>query len=456
MFRSVIFVFVIFQLSAQSNLNIDLLGRWFDDSLLVNSTDVRYNDCWGIFVDGKEYALIGSTEGTHFIEIGVDNTLKERAFVGGNHQASTVIHRDIKSYGNYIYTICDEGNSSLQIIDASYLPDSVIVVNELFDEFVNVHNLFIDTVNAVMYSCGPLINNLSLQIQQKLIVYSLADPVNPIKVWEADPSSFPYIHDCYVRNNIAYLNCGEDGLRVYDFSNPSSPIFLQNMANYQEQGYNHQGWMKPDGSEFIFADETNGKKIKRCSVNNNQLTVESYFGTNLQNGSIPHNIMLSDDYAFVAYYNEGLRVYDIRTPITKEIAHFDTYPDESAFKMEGAWGVYTELPSGKILVSDRTYGLFVFDFNEELFRTNDSDEISVFPNPVFGASFTVKVKDPKATNIQIKLIDIKGRLISNSSIINRTYEILETNFAPGIYFLDITYDDWKGQAKNSTVRIEIL
>lgn len=423
---------------------------------MVNSTEVRYNDCWGLSIDGKEYALVGSTEGTHFIEITDEHTLIERDFVPGFHQATTVIHRDIKTFGNYVYTVCDEGVSSLQIIDASYLPDSVLLVNELYDEFVNVHNLFIDTANALMFSCGPLIDNMSLQLQQNLIVYSLSDPINPVKLWEADPINFPYVHDCYVRNGIAYLNCGDDGLRVYDFSNPSAPAFLQNLSSYQEQGYNHQGWMTPDGSEFIFADETNGKLIKRCTVEDHKLTIKSYFGTNSQEGSIPHNIMLKDQFAFVAYYNEGLRVYDISQPVTKEIAHYDTYPDESAFKMEGAWGVYTELPSGRILVSDRTYGLFLLDFNEAVFLTADDGEVSIFPIPSGNEGFTVKVNDPFATNIEIDVLDLNGKVILKKSIANQTYTKINNNLGQGVYFIDVTYDDWKGQKQNNIVKIEIL
>lgn len=456
MLRVVILILFPFLVLGQTSTNIEFLARWHDDSLLVNSTDVRYSDCWGYTNNNVEYALIGSTEGVHFLEITDKNELIERAFIGGYHQASTVIHRDIKTFGKYVYTVCDEGVSSLQIIDASFLPDSVVLVNELFDEFVNTHNLFIDTASQLLFSCGPLVNNMLMQIQQKLIVYSLADPVNPVKLWEADPSNFPYVHDCYVRNSIAYLNCGDEGLRVYDFSNPSNPVFIQNLSSYLEQGYNHQGWMTPDGSEFIFADETNGKLIKRCSVNDDKITIESYFGTSSNEGSIPHNIMLSNDFAFVAYYNEGLRVYDIRTPVTKEVAHYDTYPDESAFKMEGAWGVYTELPSGKILVSDRTYGLFVLDFNRSVFLTTGESEVSIFPVPVVSNLFTVKVNDPFATNIQIKILDLAGKAIIETELHDYTYTILENNYAKGTYIVHVSYDDWKGQPKSEKVKIQLL
>ncbi len=451
MLRILVFILLSLNIKAQTNLNIELLGRWFDNSILVNSTNVRYNDCWGITIDNNEFAIIGSTEGIHFIDL--KENLTELDFVPGLHQASTVVHRDIKTYNNYVYTVCDEGTSSLQIIDASHLPDSVHMVNELYDEFVNVHNIFIDTLNALLFSCGPLVDEFASQLQRKLIVYSLSDPVNPVKVWQPDPGNFPYVHDCYVRNGIAYLSCGDDGLRVYDFSDPSNPQFLQNITAYQDQGYNHQGWMKPDGSEFIFADETNGKRIKRCSVNNNQLTIDSYFGTNVSNGSIPHNIMLSNNFAYVAYYNEGLRIYDISESVTREVAHFDTFPDDSNFKMEGARGVYSLLNSGKLIVSDRTYGLFVFDFNEELFSTNDDQIISVFPMPGNKNGITVKLNDLSPTKIGLRLIDSNGQLIHEDSILNQSYTILDNKYAPGIYFLIVEYEDWKGDAQLKHIKI---
>lgn len=428
-------------------MNVKFLDRWHDDALMVNSTDVRYNDCWGITIDNKEYAIIGSTEGSHFLEITDENKLIERDFVPGFHQASTVVHRDIKSFGNYVYTVCDEGVSSLQIIDASYLPDSVVLVNELYDEFVNTHNLFIDTTNALLFSCGPLVSySMSLQVQQNLIVYSLSNPENPIQVWQADPVNFPYVHDCYVRNGIAYLNCGDEGLRVYDFSNPSSPLFIQNITSYQEQGYNHQGWMKPDGSEFIFGDETSAKKLKRCSVQGNKLNIQSYFGTNISGGSIPHNVMLSNDFAYVAYYNEGLRIYDIRTPITREVAHYDTYPDDSPFKMEGAWGIYADLPSGRLLVSDRTYGLFLLDFNEELFSLELGEaDVSVFPVPSSTGDITVKVNDPLASEINLKIYDLNGRIIEEVILDGQTFYNFNLSSIHGIYTLLVEYKNWKDE-----------
>lgn len=185
----------------------------------------------------------------------------------------------------------------------------------------------------------------------------MADPINPVLLWEG-PSDIPIVHDCYVRDNIALLNCGDEGLRVYDFTNPSTPIYINNLTFYQDQGYNHQGWLSPDGLTYVFADETNGKRVKKCIVGSDySIQVQSFFGTNYENNSVPHNIMCTNQFAFVAYYNEGLRIFDIRNaPI--EIASYDTYPTSSIFKMNGAWGVFSNYLSGRIIVSDRQNGLF--------------------------------------------------------------------------------------------------
>ncbi len=426
------------------SLNITLLDNWHDPTLVINSSGVRYNDCWGYVQNGVEYAIAGSTEGTHFFRIGDDNRLYEVDSVLARYPNPGVIHRDIKTYRNYAYSVCDEGVSSLQIIDLSYLPDSVVKVADIGGAFGRVHNLFIDSNNALMYACiitpeigGVLQSFLSMQ------VFSLADPVNPQLVYTG-PSDIPEVHDAYVRDNIAYLNCGFDGLRVYDFSDPSNPVFLQNMPVYQDQGYNHQGWLSPDGKTYIFGDETSGKRLKKCNVDaNHELSIQRYFGTNYENNSVPHNIMLTNEFAFVAYYNEGLRIYDLRSNIPQEIAHYDTYPDDSPFNMQGAWGVYTELPSGKILVSDRKYGLFLFDFRRDVFLT-PSDEVQVYPNPVAsGDLLTVRTEEDVSSFI-VRIYNLQGQLIYDQLFRDQTFAEISTSLARGTYVMTLTYSDYLG------------
>lgn len=427
---------------AQSSLNVRLLDNWQDPSLSVNSSGVRYNECWGFEQDEQEYAILGSTDGTHFFKITNDHQFEEVDFKQGKYASSMVVHRDFKTYRKYAYSVCDEGNSSLQIFDLSTLPDSVSLAAEFTGNFVRAHNLFIDTANAMMYVSGPMHFDsiLNTNIQYKLDVYSLSNPTHPNLVWSGDPLTFPYVHDCFVRDNIAYLNCGEEGLRVYDFSTPSSPVFLQNFTAYQDQGYNHQGWLSPDGKKYVFGDETGGKRLKKCSVDNqHHIAIESHFGTNHLNGSIPHNVMISNDFAFVAYYNEGLRIYDIRPNTPREIAHYDTYPEESPFKMEGAWGVFSNFPSGRILVSDRHNGLFLFEFDAEIFLNTGNEDVFIYPNPVpQGEPITVRI-NLAISSFKVAIFDEMGRQITLEEIQNQTYYTVPALLSKGLYFLELKY-----------------
>ena len=440
---------------AQEQKNIAFLDNWSEDSLITNTSLVRYSGCWGFTRENKEYAIIGSTEGTHFFLLDETNQLKSCGFVEGKFNSSQVIHREFKTFGKYAYSICDEGNSSLQIIDISYLPDSVVKVADFQDaNFGKVHNLFIDTTNALLYAClvTPIVDGIANSLVP-LRVFSLANPINPVLLWEG-PSDIPEVHDIYVRDNIGILNCGENGLRVYDFTNPSAPMYTSNLLFYQDQGYNHQGWLSPDGKTYVFADETNGKRLKKCSVGGDySIQVDNFFGTNYENNSIPHNIMTTNEFAFVAYYNEGLRIFDIRN-VPNEIASFDTYPTENFFKMNGAWGVYSNYSSGRLIVSDRQNGLFLFHFDQSVFLNPAAEEFSLYPNPAEkGKQIIVRsIKDANA-ELTVSIYSENGKIIQSEMVKNKTFLSLKTPNSAGIYLVKITYTNYLQETITHTKKL---
>lgn len=454
--KPLLFCFIVgyFHLSGQSNLNVKLLDSWNSDTIIHNSYGVKFSDVWGYEQNGREYAMICSTEGVHFFEV-IDDKLKFADFVKGTFSSTTVVNRDVTTFKHYAYTVCDHGPSNLQIIDLSYLPDSVSVVATIGNNFGRGHNVFVDEENELLYVCRvtPIINgNPTFVIPMR--VFSLSDPLNPQLLYEG-PSGVNEVHDIWVQNNIAVLNCGFDGLRVYNFSNPSAPQFIQNLNFYQHQGYNHQGAMTPDGFKYVFADETSGKMIKLCEIGiDHRLTIRNYFGTNFQNNSIPHNIMCSNEFAFVAYYNEGLRIYDLRNA-PKEIAHYDTYPDESDFKMNGAWGIYSNLPSGKLLVSDIQYGLFLLDFDRTIFLQKP-EEVIVYPTVLISEKeITVQLKHGDASIFSVKIVDTAGKILQEQNFMNQTYGKLTADYSSGVYFVEVSYFNYLNELIKKQIKIII-
>ena len=187
---------------SQSAMGLKEMHNWKNTDLTVNFFGNTYNEVWGVVNKGREYAVLGSTFGTHFIDVTDSASFKEVGSVAGIYQGIGVIHRDYKDYNGYLYAVCDEGRqeSTLQIIDCSFLPDSVHVVYDTNALITTSHNIFIDTASARLYACGSF----------GLKVFSLKDPERPKFLYHYTAT---IVHDIYVRNDIAYLNC-ETSMRI--------------------------------------------------------------------------------------------------------------------------------------------------------------------------------------------------------------------------------------------------
>jgi hypothetical protein len=65
------------------------------------------------------------------------------------------------------------------------------------------------------------------------------------------------------------------------------------------------------------------------------------------------------DFLLTSYYNEGVTIVDAARPANLvEVGNYDTN-NLSGSTFDGTWGVYGYLPSGNLILSDMTLGLFV-------------------------------------------------------------------------------------------------
>lgn len=159
------------QASAQQASKVRLLGNWNDTAQIrINLNGQRYNDVYGLVVKGKEYAALGSTEGVHIIDI---DAMKQVAFYPGKATGNTIIHRDYKTYKNYLFAVCDEGISSMQVFDLNYLPDSLHLVYESSPQvFIQANKIFIDTAKATLYAATAK----SISSADQMRVYDISTP----------------------------------------------------------------------------------------------------------------------------------------------------------------------------------------------------------------------------------------------------------------------------------------
>jgi choice-of-anchor B domain-containing protein len=336
--------------------NINLLFNWSDSTLPINSLGGSYTDVYGVAINGREYAVIGSTMGTHIIDVTIPTQCLEVAFVPGTFQGSGVTHRDFFSMDNYLYGVCDQGSSTLQIIDLANLPNSVSLVYNSDSLISTSHNMFIDTINKKLYSTNGTVLDIS-------------NPINPVFLFNMGFSC----HDLYVENDTGYFNCTSNGLKVYEMTT-NTPQYLGGLTSYPDQGTNHSGW-KEDNT-YVFADENHGLSLKVIDVSDlSNLSVTALFNSGVDANSIAHNLIIRDDFVYVSYYHDGLQIFDISDPYNPiKAGYYDTYLPNNHNGYAGNWGVDPQLPSGIILVSDVQSGLFVLDFNynEESICDGDS------------------------------------------------------------------------------------
>ncbi|MCX6195829.1 MAG: T9SS type A sorting domain-containing protein, partial [Flavobacteriia bacterium] len=263
------------------------------------------------------------------------------------------------------------------------------------------------------------------------------------------------------RENLAILNCGYEGLRIYDFSQVNQPQLLSTLEVYPDQGYNHQGWLSPDNSTYVFADENAGLRIKKCSLNQDySLTIENLFeSSNKSFPKTPHNIQITNDFAFVAYYNDGLRIFDLRTAVPTEIAAFDTYSDISGetFSMWGAWGIYALYSSERIIVSDRKNGLYLFDFDRTRFlKSPPSSGFTLSPNPCYQAE-SVFINIPSSINsFSFQLFDANGKLLEEIEVENSSSYYFNLPYKSGVYFIHLQYTNYLNEAEYFVEKIVLI
>jgi len=307
-------------------------------------------DCWGyVSPSGREYAIIGLSQGPGFIEITDPANPVIVDIVNTPNKA-----RDMKVYGHYVYTSSDGG--PLNVIDVSDIDNGNITLVVSFPEGA-AHNLALDEASGFLY----------LAIGGPLVALDLTNPELPAFAgfWEGqahDAQVVTYTEGTYDGRQIAFVFAGWSGsLDIVDVTDKSN-MFLVGQTSYPSPGYTHQGWLTADRQYLYLSDEVDD--IPRTTIIDvsdlNKPTVISDFTTGLN--STDHNLYVRDGFIFESNYTSGLRVFNACDPVNPvEVGFFDTFPANNNPGFEGAWSNYPFYPSGTVIVSDRSGGLFVLD-----------------------------------------------------------------------------------------------
>ena len=391
--------------------NMDLLSHVPLSSFSTNPSAA--NDVWGFYDvnDDREYAIIGLRNGVGVVEV----TDPESPRMVGSLPSQSTAWRDIKVYqhfntetirwDSYAYVTADSASVGTMIVDLRSLPDEISVVST--DETdISAHNVYLSNVD---YSLGVALNDVEPYLHiagsnrqgGSFNTYELQNPQRPSPVY-ANPSSSRsnYSHDvssmvvtderkdtqCVAGGPYCeiFFDFNEDNFQLWDKTRNDSPSRLS-ITSYQNVSYVHSGWYTEDKQVVLVHDE-----LDEMDYNLNT-TVRLFELSDLRapsllstwsgpTGAIDHNGFVRGNRYYMSNYTRGMTVLDIsNTADPKEVGYFDTFPVSDNTSFNGAWGVYPYLPSGVVLISDISSGLYVVRDN-----TLDSDQGTVrFDKPKY-------------------------------------------------------------------------
>ena len=279
-----------------------------------------------------------------------------------------------------------------------------------------------------MYACAS---------NSAMDVYDLQNPIDPQLIFSYNDVG--HVHDAFVRNDSAFLNCGNQGLRILDFSTVNQlgdqPLFLGSLTSYPDAGYNHSGWLSNNGNIYVMQDENHGYDVKILDVSDvSNITVISTFNSGVDPQSMAHNGIIKDNYVYIPYYHDGIRIFDISNP-NNPIQEFmyDTYLPLDHNSYKGAWGVYPFLPSGNIIVSDMQTGLYIFRVNGNINTISEQNQlIYLYPNPS-----QQKITITGQAN-KLYIYNMFGQRVLDRFINQNTKNTIDIgNLADGLYFYEL-------------------
>ncbi|WP_419949648.1 choice-of-anchor B family protein [Candidatus Palauibacter sp.] len=353
------------------------------------------NDIWG-WTDpgtGREYVLLGKSNGTSFVDITDPNApvyVGELPLTEGGVEN---LWRDIKTYADHAFIVADNaGAHGVQIFDLRQLrdvrdPPVMFEETAVYDGVFSSHNIVINEETGFAHAVGS--SGGGEACGGGLHMIDIRDPANPrFAGCFADPAiggslGAGYTHDAqcviyegpdeeYVGREICF-HASISALGISDITDKDNPVALAN-AGYPGAVAAHQGWLTEDHRYFYLGDELDEEGgtvpntrtlVWDVAELDDPVLATEYFA---ETRSIDHNQYVRGDFLYQSNLLGGLRILDISDPENPvEVAFFDTVPtDDDATAFGGTWSNYPYFESGVIAISSWNEGLFLLRKRERV------------------------------------------------------------------------------------------
>ncbi len=321
--------------------NIIKLGEYRDP----NWEEPAYT--YNVRVLGK-YAYLVRDDGMHIIDVS-DPTrpVKVGHWVNGYTNDVKLVVAGAKTFA----LIADNPSKIVDVTDPT-MPMTVAQVNE------SAHTVFTETRNDKVYAYWG-------NYDATCPVYDVTNPAMPQKLGSFQTDG-PFVHDMMVDNGIAYLNAWSAGFYRVDYTNPAAPVATGRWAD-TPTNTSHSSWTTVVNGRKIalHGGEAAGAHLSIVDVDPASPMFMKEIGSyQTRDYTSIHNVMAFGNRAYVAYYHDGTRVFDLSDPTNPTlIGYYNTWdpdgPESSSGVFDSAVGIDVDMAKRLIYIADIPRGLII-------------------------------------------------------------------------------------------------
>jgi choice-of-anchor B domain-containing protein len=401
------------------------LMAWFPVNTF-NSANTSGNDVWGyVSPSGREYALMGLSNGTGFVEVTNPGSSRIIAFISGPKS----LWRNVKTYQHYAYSV-SEGGGGIQVFNLANIDNGVVTLVNTVDASgatPATHTMIINEQTGYLYRMGGGSNGLRIYTLRPTASAPNASATNPVFIATWNPK---YTHDGAVFNwttgpyagREIFFACGglnggqtDTGVDIIDVTNKSA-IAVIGRFTYSNSNFCHQLWLSQDRRYAYINDELD--EGNRGLYNVGRIMDIANLASPIAAGtyttgikSVDHNEYVHNNLLFCSNYTSGLQIFDLTNPASPQrVAWFDTHPEDDASPVatfNGLWSNYPYLPSGTILGSEIERGLFVWRLGSD-------------PATITMAEGDPAVFDSRGERVQADVVAAPGAAITSAGVVLHT------------------------------------
>jgi choice-of-anchor B domain-containing protein len=355
--------------------NVDLLSFMTLSDIGANPNTDNTNDIWGWVspVSGKEYALVGVSNGLAFVDI---SNPSSPVYLGTlpPHTGSS-LWRDVETLDHYCFVGSEASGHGLQVFDLLQLDNvtapTSFVETAYYGGFGHSHTISIDPVSKILMAMGSDTFNGGPHL------VDISNPLQPTILGGYQDAG--YTHDGTIltyngpdtnhQGHVIVVACNGNsswGVVTLNVTDPTDILFLDNY-NYPQTGYTHQGWFTKDMAHYLVDDELDEQNLGTTTRTHifdfSDLDNIGYMNYYLStNSSIDHNLYTKDQFVYESNYRSGVRILDasrVDNGILNEVGYFDLFPLNDLPQFSGTWSNYPYLPSGINLATSMYDGFFI-------------------------------------------------------------------------------------------------